>query len=280
MTEGEAVELHELLLQLGFGPVKAQLWSEFLKHVLVIFKQAQEELRQPDTWGEFKKKRGALGRKHVRRREKITKRYPNEDAITTELGEIVQTLRRSLPLGHFLRANEVEFHVERPVRSAVRAGRHSRKVDFFVLAASGANTPELALEAKTVRIPSDISNRYFGCDGIGCFLESESPYSQEPLGGMLAYSFTDSSASWRHEIESALEEGCYPAIWLRCVQIGAEEEPTLVSGHDRTEIGLEPMAIAHLEMSFDPDIQPFQDAMAGSGQTQVAERGGGGSGKT
>ena len=257
MTEGEAVELHELLLQLGFGPVKAQLWSEFLKHVLVIFRKAEEELRQPNTWGEFKKKRGALGRKRARRREKIAIRYPNEDAITTELGEIVQTLRRSLPLGHFLRANEVEFHVERPVRSAVRTGRHSRKVDFFVLAASGVSAPELALEAKTVRIPSDITNHYLGCDGIGCFLVPESPYSQAPIGGMLAYSFTDLSVSWRHEIESTLEEGCYPAIWLRCVQIGAEEEPTLVSGHDRTEIGLEPLVIVHLEMSFDPDIQPL-----------------------
>ena len=257
MTEGEAVELHELLLQLGFGPVNAHLWSEFLRHVLVIFRKAEEELRQPDRWGKFKKKRGALGRKYVRRREKITIRYPNEDAITTELGDIVQTLRRSLPLGHFLRANEVEFHVEPPVRSAVRAGRHSRKVDFFVVAASGASAPELALEAKTVRIPSDITNRYLGRDGIGCFLELESPYSLAPIGGMLAYSFTNSSVSWRNEIESALEKGCYPAIWLRCVQIGAEEKPTLVSGHDRTGIGLEPVVIVHLEMSFDPDIQPL-----------------------
>ena len=280
MTEGEAVELHELLLRLGFGPVKAHLWSEFLKHVLAIFRKAEEELCRPDTWSEFKKKRGALGRKRVRRHEGITKRYPNEDAITTELGEIVQTLRRSLPLGHFLRANEVEFHVERPVRSAARAGRHARKLDFFVLAASGISAPELALEAKTVRIPSDVRNRYLGCDGIGCFLEPDSPYSQAPLGGMLAYSFTDSSVSWRHEIESALEDGCYPAIWLRCVQIGAEEEPTLVSGHDRTEIGLKPIAIVHLEMSFDPDIQPLQDTTAGSRQAPFAESGGRGEGKT
>lgn len=56
------------------------------------------------------------------------------------------------------------------------------------------------------------------------------------------------------EIESALEDGWYPAIWLRCVKIGAEEKPTLGSGHDRTEIGLEPVAIVDLEMSFDPDI--------------------------
>ena len=43
MTAGEAVELHEHLLRLGFNPVKAQLWSEFLKHVLAIFRTAEAE---------------------------------------------------------------------------------------------------------------------------------------------------------------------------------------------------------------------------------------------
>ena len=191
MTAGEAVELHEHLLRLGFNPVKAQLWSEFLKHVLAIFRTAEAELRRPDNWDEFKKRRGALGKRYVRRRQKVTIRYPNEDAITTELGHIVQTLRRRLPHGHFLRANEVEFHVERPVRSASRAGRHSRKVDFFIFAASGISAPELAVEAKSVRTHSDITKRYLGNEGIGCFLESDSPYSRAPIGSMLAYSLAD-----------------------------------------------------------------------------------------
>ena len=264
MTAGEAVELREQLLKLGFSPVQAHLWSEFLKHVLLIFRKAEKELRQPDNWDEFKKKRGAFGRRYVRRREKVTIRYPNEDAITTELGQIVQTLRRSLPLGHFLRANEVEFHVERPVRSSVRAGRHSKKVDFYVLASSGTSAPELALEAKALRKPSDIENHYLGSEGIGCFLEPGSPYSVAPIGGMLAYSTADSSVSWSNEIKSALPGGDYPATWLRCVQIGAEEVPTLISSHDRTGMGLEPIAIIHRKMSFDADIQTLQDTTAGS----------------
>ena len=264
MTEGEAVELHEQLLQLGFGPVQAHLWSEFLKHVLLILRKAEKELRQPANWDEFKKKRGAFGRRHVRRREMVTIRYPNEDAITTELGQIVQTLRRRLPLGHFLRANEVEFHVERPVRSSVRAGRHSKKVDFYVLASSGSSAPELALEAKAVRKASDIGNQYLGSEGIGCFLEPESPYSEAPIGGMLAYSIAGSSVPWSKEIKSALQGGDYPATWLRCVQIGVEEVPTLVSGHDRTSMGLGPIAILHLKMSFDADIQILKDTTAGS----------------
>ena len=255
MTAGEAVELHEHLLLLGFNPVKAQLWSEFLKHVLAIFRTAEAELRRPDNWDEFKNKRGALGRRYARRRQKTTIRYPNEDAITTELGQIVQTLRRRLPLGHFLRANEVEFHVERPVRSAKRAGRHSRKVDFFILAASGISAPELALEAKAIRRRSDITKRYLGTEGIGCFLVPESPYSSAPIGGMLAYSFADLPGSWRDEIRRGLAVGCYPSSWLQCVQVEGERVPALVSGHDRSDLGLEPIAIIHMEMSFDVDMK-------------------------
>lgn len=255
MTAGEAVELHEHLLRLGFNPVKAQLWSEFLKHVLAIFRTAEAELRRPDNWDEFKKRRGALGKRYVRRRQKVTIRYPNEDAITTELGHIVQTLRRRLPHGHFLRANEVEFHVERPVRSASRAGRHSRKVDFFIFAASGISAPELAVEAKSVRTHSDITKRYLGNEGIGCFLESDSPYSRAPIGSMLAYSLADLLGSWRDEIRTGLAVGCYPASWLQCVQVEGERVPALVSSHDRSALGLEPIAIIHMEMNFDADMK-------------------------
>ena len=55
------------------------------------------------------------------------------------------------------------------MQSETAAGRHSRKVDFFVYAASGIEEPEFAIEAKPLKSKADISNRYFGDEGIGCF---------------------------------------------------------------------------------------------------------------
>ena len=41
------------------------------------------------------------------------------------------------------------------MQSETRAGRHSRKVDFFVYAASGIEEPEFAIEAKPLKSKAD-----------------------------------------------------------------------------------------------------------------------------
>ena len=245
--------MRNLLLQHGFNPVGAKLWSEFLNHVLVMFRQAEAALRQPQYWVEFKKKPGALGKEHALNSGGVSVRYPNEDAITTELGHLIMSLRRGLPLEHFLRVHEVEFHVERPVQDAVRAGRYSRKVDFFVQAASGPDAPVLAIEAKPIRKLSDIKNRYLARDGLGCFLETDSPYSSEHVAGMLGYSVAYPSRSWRNEIREAVQTGCYPANWSQLAVLKDEPAPALVSSHDRSKLSLNPVAIIHMEMRFDVD---------------------------
>lgn len=151
----EAVELRELLFQHGFTPVKAELWSEFIENVFAILRAAAQELRQSDNWDAFKQKKGALGKSRSRKRRGVVERIPIEDAITSELGIFARQLRRSLPAGHFLRTNEVEFHVEDLVPSETRAGRHSRKVDFFICAACGPDGPEIAIEAKPLLTEGD-----------------------------------------------------------------------------------------------------------------------------
>ena len=249
----QAVELHQLLLQRKFNPVEAKLWSEFLIHVLAMFRKAEAELRHPQNWAAFKRKQGAFGSAHTLNLGGVTVRHPNEDAITTELGHHLVSLRRQLPIEHFLRVHEVEFHVEKPVQSAHRAGRHSRKMDFFVFAASGPNAPELAIEAKPIVDRSDIKSKYLAPNGLGCFLEKDSPYSSEQVAGMLAYSIAYPAKSWRHEIGEAVQAGCYPAIWSQFALVKGEPASTLVSGHDRSKLNLDPVVIIHMELCFDVD---------------------------
>ncbi|HEX8700994.1 MAG TPA: hypothetical protein VF815_19265, partial [Myxococcaceae bacterium] len=55
-------DLRELLRQHGFTPFNAERWSNFVTHVLKRFRDAADELRQPDNWEKFKQKKGALGR--------------------------------------------------------------------------------------------------------------------------------------------------------------------------------------------------------------------------
>ena len=249
------VELREFLRQHGFTPVKAELWSEFVEHVLTILRTAAETLRRSENWKAFKQKRGALGVPHTRKRQKVIERIPIEDAITSELAHFIRHIRRSLPTGHFLRLNEVEFHAEDLVQSEIRAGRHSRKVDFFVYAASGIDEPEFAIEAKPLVHEADIVGRYLAEEGIGCFLTADSPYTRRSLGGMLAYTLNGAGRSWRTEVRAAISEYVPAAIQLADILVAGEPELLICSRHERSALGLDPIAILHLEMIFEPDIQ-------------------------
>ena len=181
--------------------------------------------------------------------------FPSRTQSHPELAHFIRHIRRSLPAGHFLRLNEVEFHVEDLVQSETRAGRHSRKVDFFVYAASGIEEPEFAIEAKPLKSKADISNRYFGDEGIGYFFATNSPYTQRPLGGMLAYAVSGTRCSWRAEIRAALSGYMPAAIQLEDVLITGKSEPLICSRHERSALSLDPIAILHLEMIFEPDIE-------------------------
>jgi hypothetical protein len=247
-------DLKELFQKYGFTPVKAELWSEFIEQVLGVLRGAADELRRPANWHAFKQKRGALGIVRVRKRRQVTERIPIEDAITSELAHYIRHMRRSLPAGHFLRLNEVEFHVEDMVQSDTRAGRHSRKVDFFIYAASGLDEPEFAIEAKPLVAEADINARYLAEEGIGCFLTTDSPYTRRALGGMLAYTISGIGRSWRTEVRAAVRAYTPKVIELADVGITGQSEPLICSRHNRDALRLEPIAILHLEMIFQPDV--------------------------
>ena len=252
-------ELRELLRWHGFTPVKAELWAEFVVHVTAILRAAAAELCAPEKWAAFKLKGGALGAPRRRARRKVVERVPIEDAITSELGHIVRHLRRTVPKGHFLRLNEVEFHVEDLVASPARAGRHSRKIDFLIYAATGTDEPELAIEAKPLVAESDIAGRYLAEEGIGCFFTTDSPYTRGPLGAMLAYTLNRDGRLWTAEIRAAVSAYVPPVLGVADALIPGESEPITFSRHERLALELEPIAILHLEMLFKPEETPAEE---------------------
>lgn len=250
-----AVNLSDLLQQNGFGQIKAELWSQFVGHVFAVFRAAAKELRHPSNWDAFKRKRGALGVRRARRRRKTIERIPVEDALTSELAHFIRHIRRSLPTGHFLRLNEVEFHVEDLVQSDSRAGRYSRKIDFRVFASSGLEGPEIAIEAKPLLNKADISGRYLAEEGIGCFFTPDSPYALQGLGAMLAYTINKDGRSWRSELQAAIQAYTPAASQIADVIVTGEPGPIICSCHERAKLRLDPLGILHFEILFEPDLQ-------------------------
>lgn len=247
------VELRQLFRQHGFAPVKAELWSEFVQQVLVVLREAADELRRPENWKAFQQKRGALSVPRKSCRQGVSQRVPIEDAITSELGHLVRRLRRSLPVGHFLRLNEVEFRVEDQVPSESRAGRHSKKVDFFVCSSIGLEAPEFAIEAKPIAKEADIVDRYLAEDGIGCFFSTDSPYTRGPLGGMLAYTINGVARSWNTEVSEAVRVYVPKPLGIDATRVEGEPLPLMCSRHERSALSIDPIAIFHLEMIFAPE---------------------------
>jgi hypothetical protein len=259
-------ELRELLREHGFTPVKAELWAEFVTHVTAILQAAAAELRDPAKWAAFKLKRGALGVPRRRARRKVVERVPIEDAITSELAHIVRHLRRTVPKGHFLRLNEVVFYDEYLVASPIRAGRHSRKIDFLICANTGIDEPELPIEAKPLVVEADITRRYLAEEGIGCFFTTDSPYTLGPLGALLAYTLNRDGRSWRAEVRAAIGAYVPPVLGVADALIYVDSEPTTFSRHERLALELDPIAILHLEMLFElAEIPSEQPSDSGAG---------------
>lgn len=248
--------LPELLTKYGFSAVKAELWARFIEAAVAVLHEAADELRTPDVWKAFGEKRGALGAPKTQRRRSIVERAPLEDALTTELGHIARRLRAAVPVGHFLRLHEVAFEVEHHILSSDRAGRHSRKVDFLIYSLIGLDAPELAIEAKPLLSLGDVTGRYLGDEGIGCFFTPDSTYSTQPVAAMLAYTVDSRGRSYGPEIRSALAAFAPTPLSL--------DEAMLTTGsgvacsrHDRTTLNLDPVAILHFELVFAPEATPI-----------------------
>ncbi|HEX8703959.1 MAG TPA: hypothetical protein VF815_34325, partial [Myxococcaceae bacterium] len=185
--------------------------------------------------------------------------------LTSELAEFARSARRTdTKTKRFLRLNDVEFHCEYPVPSATHAGRHLRKVDFYVCSATGVGAPELAIEAKPLVTQEDIVGRYLAAEGLGNFLTKDPPYTQGPLGAMLAYTISDTGRSWRAEIRAALSVYQPTVLQLDDARVEGAPEPLTFSRHVRSALGLDPIAILHLEMIFASDIQDVPESPPGA----------------
>ncbi|KAB2318984.1 hypothetical protein F8A86_11555 [Betaproteobacteria bacterium SCN1] len=237
-----------LLKQRGFSAPKAQIWSEFLRHVLQLYWQAAEQLVEPANWAGFKQKAGAMG-KPKRGRAGTVIRIPTEDAITSEIGHRAEELRKALPSNHFLRQHDVCFSFESPVKSDKRAGRHSKKVDFRVCSLEHPGAPELTIEAKPLTSQRDIQTKYLAADGMGCFFSHDSAYSTGPLGAMLAYSINNDGSTMQEAILAALQQYQPKPLHIHRISIPGTGLVDC-SHHDRAAWKMDPITILHLELNF------------------------------
>lgn len=244
---GTPTVLTALLRQHGFSRIKARVWAEFVDQVLTIYWQAADQLVDSTNWVQFRQKTGAMGKPKLGRAGTAIQ-YPNEDAITSEIGFRADKLFQALPAGHFLRLHSVKLTYEKLVPSKKRAGRHSKKVDFHAIS-QYPDAPEIAIEAKPIKSQADIKKQYLGATGIGCFLTSDSPYTKGPLAAMVAYSISSQSHLMQAHILTALQKYQPAPIHIHRVNLRCAGSVNC-SNHDRGQWELKPVTILHLERVF------------------------------
>lgn len=249
-------DLKTFLRDRGLSIVAAEIWAEFARQVIAIYWQATDRLLQPANWDAFKKKSGALGAPTKGQRNQGY-RAPIEDAITSEIGHFADECFMNLDADHFLRRHSVQLAYEALIYNDKRAGRHSKKADFRARSAF-PGAPSLAIEAKPLRNKSDVQNRYFAEDGMGCFFTDDSPYEKGPLGAMFAYTITNTSTSMRELIRDGIET--YKPIALTVAAVDEGNGINIdCSHHDRSTWNLVPITILHLERMFPVDIPSQKD---------------------
>lgn len=102
----------------------------------------------------------------------------------------------------------------------------------------------------------DVTGRYFGEEGIGCFFTPDSTYSTRPVAAMLAYTVDSSGQSYRPEIRSALAAFAPAPLSLDEAMLTTGSS-VVCSRHDRTTLNLDPVAILHFELVFAPEATPI-----------------------
>ncbi len=158
----------------------------------------------------------------------------------------MKRLQREAPMD----SNRDKLHVgyEVPPIGDESHGIRKPKADFEIQKKFEAGyAASFVIEAKPLRIPSDMSGRYLGNEGIGCFLERNPPYSRHVVVGMLGYAMKDHS-KWASLLTSHIAStGTTSGITVLSLDNG---KTCQVSEHERKNLDLPLVTVTHTILNY------------------------------
>ena len=223
-------DLSSWLVGRGLTPQQADLWGDFIIDALDLLEDGHTLLRDPQEWPSF------LGGCHGTR--------PTEPELTSGLGDRMERLRNAAPLGSD--RDKIQVSYEAPTPGDHNHGIRKSKADFrFVRKFEAGYAAAFVLEAKPLSAQADLTSRYLGTDGLGCFTQRAPPYSEDLAAGMVGYMRADPEV-WPARLVTALQT--QSPTRFDHVQVG--QRTSLASDHPRTQGGLSPVTIIHTLLDF------------------------------
>ena len=117
--------------------------------------------------------------------------------------------------------------IEQPRKLKTGIGRSSKPTDirFYRL---GSEFLDVRIEAKVILREAEIKSAYLSKRGLKRFSDPKEPYTDNEIGGMLAYAVTDDKTIWLARIDDALR-GSSPPVPTFKHRVQAASDETLFS---------------------------------------------------
>lgn len=184
---------------------KQLLWEHTIYQVIRLFEEAEQRIRSPQGQARYGNLEGWWRKSAQRVNGKGGFKVPEETALSEALVEQMELVKQDFMLNaHNLEPDiadidTLEFHAEAPRRQKAGIGRRAKPTDFRFYR-SGLGGFDLRIEAKVLTKDAEITKAYLSGDGLGRFSDPKEPYTDELVGGMVAYTVSEDRTTWRTKI--------------------------------------------------------------------------------
>lgn len=237
---------------------KQLLWEHTIFQVALLFAEAERRIRSAEGQAKYTALDGWWRKASHRINGASGYRVPEETALSEAIRDEMENAKRDLMLRRTTLPPEIadidslEFHTEAPRRQKTGIGRKAKPTDFRFYR-SGLGDVELRIEAKVVVRDKDIEDHYLSEHGLGRFSDPKEPYTDELVGGMVAYTVTDDRCAWSKKIDGRMAAAT-PAIPTFQHVLPQNSAPTLFSRVPYTHLKTPPQSevlVFHLVLEFD-----------------------------
>nr|WP_315381323.1 hypothetical protein [uncultured Sphingomonas sp.] len=185
------------------------LWEHTIYQVAFLFRAAEERIRESHRQAYYFALDGWWRSKTCKMKDDQHYRIPEETAISEAFICEMENAQREIILDpnaspDLANIDSLSFAVEQPRRQKKGIGRKAKPTDFRFYR-SGLGDVDVRIEAKVLVNSSDLSSEYLSKSrGIGRFSDPIEPYTDELVGGMVAYTFTEDRTRWESRISAAM----------------------------------------------------------------------------
>lgn len=180
---------------------KRLLWEHTISQVVRLFGEAERRIRSKEGRDDYCGLDGWWRKARQRIDGNGPFRIPEETAVSEALCAEMERAKFDFMVSSvssdpdLADIDMLEFHNEAPRRQKAGIGRRAKPTDFRFYR-SGLGEIDLRIEAKVLTKQPEIARHYLAREGLGRFSDPGEPYTDDLVGGMIAYTVSEDRQQW------------------------------------------------------------------------------------